>query len=85
VEGGGADLSSHWLCKTNFELNISVYKILRLAVSDFTCMVIPHWPLPAVRDLTRDGRLSTNDEVCTQHVQGFILAKMHMHTARDTL
>jgi hypothetical protein len=23
---------------------------------------IPHWPLPAVRDLTRDGRLSTDDE-----------------------
>ncbi len=23
---------------------------------------IPHWPLPAVRDLTRDGRLSTYDE-----------------------
>ncbi len=23
---------------------------------------IPHWPLPAVRDLTRDRRLSTYDE-----------------------
>jgi hypothetical protein len=23
---------------------------------------IPHWPLPAVRDLTRDGRLSAYDE-----------------------
>ncbi len=23
---------------------------------------IPHWPLPAVRDLTRDGRWSTYDE-----------------------
>jgi hypothetical protein len=23
---------------------------------------VPHWPLPAVRDLTRDGRLSTYDE-----------------------
>ncbi len=23
---------------------------------------IPHWPLPAVRALTRDGRLSTDDE-----------------------
>ncbi len=25
-------------------------------------MLIPHWPLPAVRDLTRVGRLSTNNE-----------------------
>ncbi len=25
-------------------------------------ITIPHWPLPAVRDLTRDGRLSTYDE-----------------------
>jgi hypothetical protein len=25
-------------------------------------MSIPHWPLSAVRDLTRDGRLSTYDE-----------------------
>jgi hypothetical protein len=25
-------------------------------------LIIPHWPLPAVRDLTRDGRLSIDDE-----------------------
>jgi hypothetical protein len=28
-------------------------------LTDFT---VPHWPLPAVRDLTCDGRLSTYDE-----------------------
>jgi hypothetical protein len=26
------------------------------------CDYIPHWPLPAVCDLTRDGRLSTYEE-----------------------
>jgi hypothetical protein len=32
-----------------------------MAVYDLTHTAIPHWPLPAVRDLTRDGRWSTYD------------------------
>ena len=28
----------------------------------FTGVHIPHWPVPVVRDLTRDGRLSTYNE-----------------------
>jgi hypothetical protein len=37
----------------------------RLVVSTFSwsmVLTIPHWPLPAVCDLTRDGRWSTYDE-----------------------
>jgi hypothetical protein len=32
-----------------------------VAENKFAIMIIPHWPLPAVRDLTRDGRWSTYD------------------------
>ncbi len=36
-------------------------------------ITIPHWPLPAVPDLIRDGRLGT------QAVQGFIPGEMRTH------
>ncbi len=42
---------------------------------------IPHWPLPAVRDLTRDGRWSTDDVSVLKlpTVQWFITGKMRTH------
>ncbi len=40
---------------------------------------IPHWPLPAVRDLTRDGRWSTQISKCIQAVHCFIPEKMRTH------
>ena len=40
--------------------SLSAWTPLRLNVYD-TDKNIPHWPLPAVRDLTRDGRWSTYD------------------------
>jgi hypothetical protein len=38
-----------------------------------------HWPLSAVHDLTRDGRLSTYDESVLKLSQGFIPEKMRTH------
>ncbi len=49
-----------------FYLFISQLIVQTFREISFNCCLlvesIPHWPLPAVRDLTRDGRLSTYDE-----------------------
>ncbi len=58
----------------------SLALMVRRALLVFMSLPIPHWPLPAVRDLTRDGRLSTYLRCkCTQAVQGFIPGKMRTH------
>jgi hypothetical protein len=46
----------------NININIT-YTHVRDALQFFprSGQTIPHWPLPAVRDLTRDGKWSTYD------------------------
>ncbi len=58
--GGGVEESG----STNDDLWVLYkYSTLESAREPMVVVVIPHWPLPAVRDLTRDGRLSTYDEM----------------------
>ncbi len=46
--------------------NLTLLSLLTMLVS---VRSIPHWPMPAVRDLTRDGKMEYLLYSCTQAVQ----------------
>jgi hypothetical protein len=53
----------NWCNSEIYDLKSNWYLLPVMDKANFTTVLpLPHWPLPAVRELTRDGRLSTYEE-----------------------
>ncbi len=63
VKAGQKSLVQYWHEEPNEQTKEGPLSFARTGSPFASVSTIPHWPLPAVRDLNRDGRVSTYDEL----------------------